>query len=41
MPNGLYKYFDQNNYDWEDKSSNLVISFTKGVKMVYDNSQSF
>ena len=25
----------------EDKSSNLVISFTKGVKMVYDNSQSF
>ena len=25
----------------ENKSSNLVISFTKGVKMVYDNSQSF
>ena len=25
----------------EDKSSNLVISFTKGVKMVYDVSQSF
>ena len=23
MRNGLYKYFDQNNYDWEDKSSNL------------------
>ena len=23
MPSGLYKYFDQNNYDWEDKSSNL------------------
>ena len=25
----------------EDKSSNLVISFTKGVKMVYNDSQSF
>ena len=25
----------------EDKSSNLVISFTKGVKMVYNESQSF
>ena len=25
----------------EDKSSNLVISFTKGVKMVYDESRSF
>ena len=25
----------------EDKSSNLVISFTKGVKMIYNESQSF
>ena len=25
----------------ENKSSNLVISFTKGVKMVYNPSQSF
>ena len=25
----------------EDKSSNLVISFTKGVRMVYNDSQSF
>ena len=25
----------------EDKSSNLVISFTKGVRMVYNVSQSF